>query len=58
MYICMNIGNRKKTTLSSRQACFVIAISYIHISRSTLTYRGLYYGKIVTQASYVYMYIQ
>ena len=27
MYIYINIENRKKTTLSSRQACFVIAHS-------------------------------
>ena len=33
--------------------CSFFPISYIHISRSTLTYRALHYGKIVTQASYV-----
>ena len=59
IYIYINIGNRKKTTLSSWQACFVIALSSgdLMISRSTLTYRALYYGKIVTQASYIYIYI-
>ena len=29
----------------------------IFISRSTLTYRALYYGKIETQTSYIYIYI-
>ena len=55
----INIGSRKKTTLSSRQACFVISHSSgdfnlllpIFISHSTLTYRALYYGKIETQTS-------
>ena len=37
--------------------CSFFPISYIYISRSTLTYRALYYGKIVTQASYIYIYI-
>ena len=46
IYIYINIGNRKKTTLS-----------YIYVSRSTLTYRALYYGKIETQSSYIYIYI-
>ena len=36
--------------------CSFFPISYIYISRSTLTYRALYYGKIVTQASYIYIY--
>ena len=57
IYIYINIRNRKKTTLLSRQACFVIAHSSGDLSRSTLTYRALYYGKIVTQASYIYIYI-
>ena len=33
------------------------ATEYIFISRSTLTYRALYYGKIETQTSYIYIYI-
>ena len=34
--------------------CSFFPISYIYISRSTITYRALYYRKIVTQASYIY----
>ena len=35
----------------------VIEGESINISRSTLTYRALYYGKIETQTSYIYIYI-
>ena len=49
IYIYINIGSRKKTTLF-----FLLPI---FISRSTLTYRALYYGKIETQTSYIYIYI-
>ena len=34
-----------------------IYIFSVVISRSTLTYRALYYGKIETQTSYIYIYI-
>ena len=43
--------------------CYIATLSVvffllpIFISRSTLTYRALYYGKIETQTSYIYIYI-
>ena len=49
IYIYINIGSRKKTTLES----VVVFLLPIFISRSTLTYRALYYGKIETQTSYI-----
>ena len=44
----------------TKQACrdesvVFFPISYVYISRSTLTYRALYYEKIETQASYTYI---
>ena len=45
-----------------KQACrdesvVFFPISNIYVSRSTLTHRALYYGKIETQSSYIYIYI-
>ena len=40
-----------------RDESVVIFVLPIFISRSTLTYRALYYGKIETQTSYIYIYI-
>ena len=45
----------------TKQACrdesVVFFLLPIFISRSTLTYQALYYGKIETQTSYIYIYI-
>ena len=38
----------KQACRDARGKCSFFPISYIYISRSTLTYRALYYGKIVT----------
>ena len=60
------MGKNKGTILSSLQACLVITHTsgdFIvfplsqYISRSTSTYRALYYGKIETQTSHIYIYI-
>ena len=54
IYIYIYMGNRKKKLHFHPY----FPISHIYISRSTLTYRALYYEKIVTQASYIYIYIR
>ena len=46
-----------ETGLSGWKCSFFYPISNVYVSRSALTYRALYYGKIETQSSYMYMYI-
>ena len=54
IYIYKYWKQEKNYTLVKKCSFFLLAI---FISRSTLTYRALYYGKIETQTSYIYLYI-